>query len=122
MACRGPDADVLRGCPECEVTLLYKEFEEELLDEMGRLAEDQKLCPPGRGRDYKWRWSKEKLIRDVGSITSMDIRVDGKGYDENWTVPVKNLVSILRQEQALQDRIDMDEAKQEAQNARRDRQ
>lgn len=104
-----------RGCPECEVTIMYNELLEELDDELAHMAEDRDLCLPGRGHEFRFPWTRDKLIRDVGTISVINARVDNKGYDGKWPVPVKTLVSILRQEQALQDRIDQDEARREAQ-------
>lgn len=113
-----------RGCPECEVTILYSECLDEINEELAALAEKKQFALPGRGREFKWPWTREKLINDVGAVSSMNARVDGKGYRSDWPVHIKNLVQILRQEQALQDRIVRDDAIREAKrnvNGGRDR-
>lgn len=105
-----------RGCPECEVTALYSEFIEEVDEELALLAERQGHCEEGRGADYKWRWSRDKLIHDVSFISGMNARVNNKGYDPEWPIPIKNLIVIIRQEQTLQDRIADDERDRELKN------
>lgn len=89
---------MVRGCPECEVSRLHQDFEEELDDELQLLAEKKELTTVGI--PYTWKWSRKKLISDVAFISNADTSIDGKGYDKNWTVPMKNLVVILREEKA----------------------
>jgi hypothetical protein len=102
-----------RGCPECEVSILFHEFQEEVDDELAQLAERREYCEKGKGREYKWRWSRQKLVADVASISNLNARLDGKGYDSSWTVLVQRLVIILRQEQNLQERISREDRERE---------
>lgn len=113
IACRRPEADMRRGCPDCAVTELYEQFLEELTEELANVAEKKDYCEPGKGQDYKWAWSREKLISDVSAISGFDARLDGKGFDPKWTTPIKTLVQILRDERRVQDRIRDEERERE---------
>jgi len=82
-----------RGCPECLVSTMYHELLEEIGEEMDLLRERYELHT-----EYKWRWTAKKLIADVGTVGAMDARVNGEGYDGDWTVLQRKLVVILREE------------------------
>lgn len=87
---------MLRGCPECEVSILHREFEDEVEEELRELAVARKKCRDGE--EYRWRWSRVKLVQDVAHISNLNSSLDGKGYDPNWPITVKRLIVILREE------------------------
>jgi hypothetical protein len=72
---------------------MFAELLEEIREEMEELRKRYELHI-----EYKWRWSIKKLMADVGTVGAMDARVNGEGYDGNWTVLQRKLVSILREE------------------------
>lgn len=82
---------------------MYLEMTEELSEEFTVLAEKK-----GYRRGHRWRWSINRVMADVGAVGTMDARVNGEGYDENWTVPQRTLVSIMRSE-----RVSLRRAKEE---------
>lgn len=92
-ACTRPEADMRRGCPDCEVNVLWNELLADIDEELDAFRKRKEMR-----RDAKLKWSVNKLISDVGVAGSMDARVNGEGYDENWTTPQRRLVSILREE------------------------
>lgn len=94
-SCTRPERDQRRGCPDCEVTRLYEECLEDLRAAMADAAEEK-----GLPRWYRWPWTLQKILQDVGAVGAMDARVNGEGYDGGWTVPQRRLVSILREERA----------------------
>lgn len=111
MNCTRPEKDQKRGCPDCEVTLLYKQTVEEVEEEFARLATDR-----GHREGHKWEWTTSKVMADVGTVASIDASVDGKGYDRNWPVNVKAMVSILREERASLRRAKQAEKERELEN------
>lgn len=95
MACTRPERDQRRGCPDCAVSQMYQETLDDLKQEVGDLAEKG-----GLPREHRWPWTLNKILADVGAVGALDARVSGEGYDENWTVPQRHLVAILREERS----------------------
>jgi hypothetical protein len=75
------------------MTILYREFEEALDDKYQELKQKRKY-----DETYKWPWSQRKLLKDVKAIVGLDSTRAGQGYDPKWTVPIRNLVIIYRNE------------------------
>lgn len=86
------------GCPDCLVTQMYNELKEEIEHELATLAVAKEYIKYGKGDQYKWPWSIDKLIKDVGTVASIDSRIDGKGHSPDWPTMVSSLVTILRNE------------------------
>jgi hypothetical protein len=111
--CTRPERDQKRGCPECAVSQMYEQTVEEVGEELEKLARDR-----GYPDGHKWKWSLDKLMQDVGTISSIDASVDGSGYRGEWPVNVKSMVMILREERASLRRAKLAEKEQEIERER----
>lgn len=93
MFCDRPEADPKRGCPDCLVTTLVGELKEDCEIAFADLAENR-----DRKKNHSWPWTFSKLQQDVSIVSNIDASVNGEGYNGEWTVRMKTLVSILRDE------------------------
>jgi hypothetical protein len=92
---------------------MYEQTIEEIREEFERLARDK-----GYPEGHRWRWSMEKLMQDVGTISSIDASVDGKGYSGEWPINVKGMVTILREERTSLRRAKLAEKEREIERER----
>jgi len=113
-ACTRPERDRRRGCPDCAVSEMYRQMEEEIGEEFDRLAADK-----GHGGGHRWPWTLGKILADVGTVAGIDASVDGKGYRGEWPVPVRRLVLVLREERASLRRSKEAELKRELESQHR---
>lgn len=103
--CDRPEANVKQGCPECLVTTLVQELKDDCETAFANFAETS-----GQKSDHVWLWTFPKLQQDVAVISGIDASVGSKGYDPNWTVRTKSLISILRDERYKAQRARLKEA------------
>lgn len=101
--CDRPEADVRHGCPDCLVTTLVNELKEDCEIDFANLAETKE-----RGSN-SWPWTFTKIQQDVAIVSNIDASIGGEGYSLEWTVRIKNLVAILRDERHKASRARMKE-------------
>jgi hypothetical protein len=82
---------------------MVRELKDDCLQEFEDLAvsKDVKLS--------SWPWTFERIQQDVAIISNIDASVNNQGYNPGWTVRVKNLVSILRDQRYKAQRARMKE-------------
>lgn len=56
-----------------------------------------------------WPWTFERIQQDVAIISNIDASVNNEGYKPEWTLRIKNLVSILRDQRYKAQRARMKE-------------
>lgn len=107
-SCRAPAADKKRGCPDCEVTVMYKDALEEIDHELAKLREDK-----GYPEGHKWSWSVDSVWRKVGWLLGLDAS-HRRGYKPTWPVPVCRALAVVRQEKGALDAAEAYNRKLEA--------
>lgn len=93
--CSQPFADRPRGCPDCTVTQMARELDEELDEEFQLAAERM-----GHNAGHKFPWSHKRIRADLAAVSSLDAVIGGSGISPSWTVRQRLLVGILREERA----------------------
>lgn len=95
-SCTQRGAQPRKGCPDCEFTIQYKIFLKELEDELRKVK--------GGTRKGMRKWPLKLMLTtviEVASITSTSKKTNPK-----WPVPLANLVSVYRGEDAKKQMIE----------------
>lgn len=109
-SCIGSKAQPRLGCPNCEFTIQYKHFREELETELKKI----------RGTTFEdhLRWPSDKLISTANQIAGISNEY-GDNVNPYWTVTIRNLVAVYRNEKARMKQIDDFNFRQEIEGRRR---
>lgn len=103
--CDAPLSEREKGCPDCEVTILFNGFKSQCLQV---LADDEaerarRFELEGRTRSH---WQFDELLADLNRVAATEALVGEEGVAPYWTVTTYRLVQILRSERAKARRID----------------
>lgn len=113
--CSRPEQDMKRGCPDCPVTMLAGELEEEVEEEFQTIAERR-----GFGFGHVWKWSFRKLRADVDTIAALEAAHGDAGTNPRWTIRERILVSHLRALRSLHRRLEAKRLRDELKSGARD--